>query len=320
MAQQSEILLESGTNELEVLVFTLGKNRYGVNVAKVREAIKPLRTTSLPHTHHAVLGAFCLRDSVTALIDLRKYFKLTTEAPKDEDRRVIVMEFNDVRVGFLVDDLEQIYRVSWEEMSAMPTVDDAHDSTFTSICMIGGQMVLMVDFEKIVFDIGGRDLFAVNAEQIDRTKIRPKAPLLLAEDSPSMRKLIANNLAEAGYTQVTAVEDGATAWKATSSRKGDAGQPQFKVIITDIEMPQLDGLALCKRIKTDPDLKDIPVVVFSSLVSDDNIKKIESVGANAQITKPELHKLVELIDALLDAHEPMEFRPGSEPAAEPALA
>lgn len=128
---------------------------------------------------------------------------------------------------------------------------------------------------------------------------RAESSLLLAEDSPTIRGLIAQNLRTAGFTDLTAVEDGSRAWSEIERRLSDPDVEQFGLIISDIEMPKLDGLTLTRRIEEHRELSHMPVVIFSSLVSMDNLKKCEAVGADAQITKPELGKLVDLIDSLL---------------------
>ncbi len=299
MPAETDILLESGTNELEVLVFTLGENRYGVNVAKVREAIRPVPLTSIPESHPSAIGAFQLRDTVTTLIDLHTFFELKNEPPEYESRRIIVTEFNQVRIAFLVDAVEQIYRVSWESVSPMPTIGTT-DSPVTSVCTIRDNMVLMIDFERIVFDITGHDLFNIKYEDTQKSAERKNTRILLAEDSSLMRSLITKNLERAGYSNFQAVEDGSLAWKLVQQQIAGQLPEPFDVIITDIEMPQLDGLALTKRIKESPQLSGVPVIVFSSLVSPDNAKKIEQVKADGQITKPELRNLVDLIDNLID--------------------
>ncbi len=298
MTAETEILLESGTNELEVLVFTLGDNRYGVNVAKVREAIRPVPLTSIPESHPSAIGAFQLRDTVTTLIDLHKFFELKHEPPEYESRRIIVTEFNQIRIAFLVDTVEQIYRVSWESISPVPSIGTT-ESPVTSVCTIRDNMVLMIDFERIVFDITGHDLFDVKVEESERSAERNNTRILLAEDSSLMRSLITKNLTRAGYTNYEAVEDGSLAWNTLKQQAAGQLAEPFSVVITDIEMPQLDGLALTKRIKESPQLGNLPVVVFSSLVSPDNAKKIEQVKADGQITKPELRNLVDLLDKLI---------------------
>lgn len=312
MPIENEILLESGTNELELLVFTLGDNRYGVNVAKVREAISPIPLTTIPESHPSVIGAFKLRDTVTTLIDLYRYFDLKNEEPAYDSRRIIVMEFNNTRIAFLVDTVEQIYRISWETVSPIPSIG-TNETPVTSVCTIRDQMVLMIDFEKIVFDISRQDLFCLSEQTQNAPAGRNDVRILFAEDSSLMRQLISKNLIRAGYSNITCVEDGASAWTLLQKQiNGEMPEP-FSLLITDIEMPRLDGLALTRKVKGETQLANLPVVIFSSLVSPDNTKKIEQVKADGQMTKPELDGLVALIDRLL-------VTKGSAPAAAPSAA
>lgn len=291
------ILLESGTNELEVLVFALRGQRYGVNVAKVREVIEPLDVTALPQSHEAVSGVFQLRETVTPLIDLQRC--LGREDNDLASGKIIILEFNDARVGFLVDSVEQIHRVSWSSVSAVPDMEGLRGAPVTSVAHIGDDMVLMIDFEKLVFDVGGVDLFEESAKSIHRNDARAERRILLAEDSHVMQMLIKTNLVKAGYVNVEVCNDGQDAWDRLESGLAGGTSPVFDMIITDIEMPRIDGLHLTQRIKEHPELGTIPVVIFSSLVSNDNQKKCEAVGADAQITKPQLGELVELCDRLM---------------------
>lgn len=297
MQSKNDILLESGTNELEILVFTLLGQRYGVNVAKVREVIEPLRVTALPQSHDAVMGVFQLRDAVTPLINLCRC--LGKEASDLSGGTIVIMEFNDARVGFLVDDVEQIYRVNWKNVAPIPDVEGIHDAPVTAIAHIQDDMVLMLDFEKIVFDIGGVDLFAQSAQRVQKKLDRGDQRILIAEDSYVIRMMIKNNLVEAGYRNITTCTDGQDAWDRLEGGVSVDGSLPFDLLITDIEMPRMDGLHLTRRIKEHVQLKVLPVIVFSSLVSLDNAKKCEAVGADAQITKPQLAELVDLLDRLL---------------------
>lgn len=296
-AHRHDILLESGTNELEVLIFMLCGQRYGVNVAKVREVILPPPVTHLPESHASVMGMFRLRDSVTPLIDLAGCLG-RRESSDLREGKIIIMEFNDSRVGFLVDAVEHIHRVSWQKVTALPNVQGVRETPITSVAHIKDQMVLMLDFEKLVFEIGGVDLFEQAAARIPAADDRGQQRILLAEDSNVMRKLIMSNLVKSGYTGVTLAHDGQEAWDFLEKNIG-GGDPGFDLMITDIEMPRIDGLHLTKKVKDHPQMKHIPVIIFSSLVSIDNEKKCKSVGANAQITKPQLDQLVSLIDGLL---------------------
>ncbi len=311
---KGNILLEAGTNELEVLVFTLSGQRYGVNVAKVREVIEPVVATKLPDSHPHVVGVFQLRESVIPLVDLRRSLG-KGHTPDFTVGKIIVMEFNDVRVSFFVDTVEQIYRVSWQDVTAVPEMEGLHDAPLTSVAHIRDELVLMLDFEQLVFQIGGIDLFEENAKKINTDLVRADTKILLAEDSRLMRELIGNNLHKAGYSELTICMDGQDAWEKLEADVAENGRLTFDLLITDIEMPRIDGLHLTKQIREAPLLKDLPIIVFSSLVSLDNQKKCESVGANAQITKPQLDQLVELIDGLLSTGEAPELA-----APEPALA
>lgn len=294
--KQHDILLESGTNELEILVFTLADQRYGVNVAKVREVIDPVPLTKLPESPEAMDGVFQLRNLVTPLVNLGRCLHLG--GSDDGECKIIIMEFNDVRVGFSVGTVEQIYRVSWKSVSSMPGVGGVDDAPVTSVAHINDNMVLMLDFERIVFEIGGVDLFEQSASRIEKNFQRGDQRILLAEDSPVMRKLILGNVVKSGYSNVVACIDGQEAWEKLKMSASGEEKP-FSLVITDIEMPRMDGLYLTKSIKQHAALKQIPIIVFSSLVSVDNEKKCKSVGADAQITKPQLAELVELIDRLI---------------------
>jgi len=294
--KQQGILLESGTNELEVLVFTLAGQRYGVNVAKVREVIEPVELTKLPESPEAMDGVFQLRNIVIPSINLRRCLHLGGD--DDGECKIIIMEFNDVRVGFSVSTVEQIYRVSWKSVSAVPGVEGVQGAPVTSVAHINDNMVLMLDFEQIVFEIGGVDLFEQSASRIEKNIDRGDQRILFAEDSGVMRKLIQSNLVDAGYTNIEVCTDGQEAWEMLEQDVAD-GSASFALMITDIEMTRMDGLHLTKRLKSHAALKHIPVILFSSLVSIDNDKKCKSVGADAQITKPQLAELVELIDRLI---------------------
>ncbi len=297
MAKPS-ILTEAGTNELEVLVFSLGDERYGVNVAKVREVIEPVRVTSMPESHAAVPGLFRLRDHVIPLIDLRRALG-DIRASDLTQGKIIVMEFNDTRVGFFVDAVEQIHRVNWKSVAATPELQGVRDAPLTSIAFIRDRMILMLDFERIVFEIAGFDLFAQRVETAPEGSDRNSVRILFAEDSRVMRNLIQTNLVRAGYSNVTLCNDGALAWEALERDLAENGRTTFDLLITDIEMPGIDGLHLTKKLKENPSMKQLPVVIFSSIVSIDNEKKCQSVGADAQITKPQLAELVTLVERLV---------------------
>lgn len=299
-AELTNILTDAGTNEVEVLVFRLADGLYGVNVAKVREIINPPPIAAIPQTHPAVRGVMQLRGRVHPLVDLRAVFDLPP-APSDNASCVIIMEFNQERLGFLVDHVDRIHRVSWNAMVESPCVDPGGEQAITSVLRLDETLVLMLDFERVAFQIAGVDLLQqadAAATDIDRGSVS----ILLADDSATIRRMLGSALRNAGFGEVTIAHDGEEAWDMLRERAEAGTMPD--IIVTDIEMPRMDGLYLTKQIKADPRLRDIPVIVFSSLVSDDNLKKCKAVGADAQLSKPELPNLVRIIDSILQERVP----------------
>lgn len=297
--RRNNILLEAGTNELEILVFKLGRTHYGVNVAKVREVIGQVHLVRVPMSHPAVIGVFKLRDQVNPLVDLQLYFNPAQPSTATQ-RSVILMEFNDRQIGFQVDHVERIYRMSWKDVRPMPQMQSDGGTVITSVCEADGHLALMVDFEKIAFDINGDEAYRLSGEQGEQThRSRAEQQIILAEDSPTIRGAIENNLRQSGYSKLVAVGNGELAWYALEQSVASDQPTSFTAVVTDIEMPQMDGLCLCRKVKEHAGLKHLPVVVFSSLVSDDNLKKCQAVGANTALTKPQMSKLVHVLDELL---------------------
>jgi two-component system chemotaxis response regulator CheV len=300
-----DILLEAGTNELEVLVFQLASGWFGVNVAKVREVIRSQPTTASPAQHPSVIGMFNIRGNVIPVIDLAKHLNVnnTNTNPTtaiSADKRVIITEFNGLRAGFVVDAVEQIHRLSWSRVRPAPGLQglaahtpdaNAHAvSSTTGIVEIKDRLILMVDFESVADAILMQDKLKVhdvpNLANADRANKR----VIIAEDSPFMRSVIERVFRANGYARAEVYDNGESAWEAIQA------EPQPDAVVSDIEMPRIDGLHLCKRIKDNPALKHIPVILFSSLISDDNRNKGQQVGADMQIPKPELAEMVQLVD------------------------
>jgi two-component system chemotaxis response regulator CheV len=291
-----DILLDAGTNELEVLVFSLKGGCYGVNVAKVREVIKPLPMTAAPHQHASIIGMFNIRGSVLPVVDLAKHLGLS-EKCDPASGRVIITEFNGIRAGFLVDGVDQIHRMSWSKVRPAPEVGTGEDSgavsSVTGVVELKDALVLMLDFESVADAILVERRLHVekvdNPLGVDRAAKR----VILAEDSPFMRNLMRDVFVNSGYARLEVCTDGEQAWKLISAAT-DADP--VHCLVSDIEMPRMDGLFLCKNIKQHQALRHVPVILFSSLISHDNLKKGEQVGADMQVAKPELAEMVRLVD------------------------
>ncbi len=299
----TNILLESGTNELEVLEFKVGDNFYGINVAKIREILLYQPVTALPNSHPCVEGIFMPRDTMISVISLRKC--LSIETPAKDDGLFIITNFNNLNTAFHVDEVLGIHRVSWEEIiKPDATISSDESGVSTGVIKLENKLVVILDFEKIVSDINPETGLKVSDMDNYEEKDRSQSPILIAEDSPLLSKLICECLRKAGYTNLNINMNGQDAWDKLVAMYNE-GNVLDKVhcIITDIEMPLMDGHRLTKLVKENDTLKKIPVIIFSSLINDEIRRKGESLGADAQLTKPEIGKLVEAVDDLVAKYE-----------------
>ena len=302
--QTTNILLESGTNELEIVEFYINENvpgqdnpytgYYGVNVAKVLEIIKKPKITEMPSVPHpAVLGAFNLRSTIIPLIDLSLW--LGKGAIQEPDAKVIVTEFNKVTNGFMVSGVTRIHRLSWEQVEPPGNyISQFAANSITGVVRIEDRIIFLIDMEKIIAELNPE--LAINfTDNLDITLDR-QYTALVADDSDTIRNMLANVLEQANFKVIRA-RNGQEAWENLLQIKSQAAEENKKIrdyihiVISDIEMPSVDGLNLTKRIKDDPELNILPVILFSSLITDKTRHKGESVGADDQISKPEVGEL-----------------------------
>ncbi|OOE00544.1 chemotaxis protein CheV [Anoxybacillus kestanbolensis] len=297
MENKHEILLESGTNELEIVEFLVGDNRFAINVIKVKEIIQPIAPTKVPHAHPYIEGIIELRGEVLPLIDLAKALGFGPSSNPAQDK-YIVAEFNQQKVVFHVHNVTQIHRISWKQIEKPSQMYQGLESQIIGVVKLNGNMILLLDFEKIVVDINPQSGIHVDRVKKLGQRDRSNKKLIVAEDSPLLRKLLHDTLAEAGYVYVEFFENGEDALHYLQSivEKGKPVESEVQLVITDIEMPQMDGHHLTKRIREHDKLKHLPVVIFSSLITDDLRHKGERVGATAQVSKPEIAELVQVID------------------------
>lgn len=318
---QSNILLESGSNELEIIEFyieeampdgTTYQGFYGMNVAKVLEIIRRPVITGVPSKHHpAVLGTFNLRGRVLPLVDLARWLGKGLAA--DDAQKVIVSEFSGVVTAFLVSGVTRIHRLNWSQVEAPGRhVQSYSNESITGVIRFEDRILFILDMEKIITSMDGNLNMAKLAEEMDAHGADMDVPdahsfhVLIADDSSSIRSMIAATLERVGY-RVTRTASGKEAWDVLSIWKQEAESERVDItekvhlIISDIEMPEMDGHALTRLIKTDPVLQKIPVVLFSSLITDALRHKGEAVGADDQISKPDLPTLTKRVRALIAA-------------------
>ena len=212
---------------------------------------------------------------------------------------------NSLNTAFHVDEVLGIHRVSWEDIiKPDATISSDESGVSTGVIKLEDRLVVILDFEKIVTDINPETGLKVSEMDEYETKDRSKSPIMLCEDSPLLSKLIVECLKKAGYTNLIVNMNGQEGWdKLVELHKAGTVLDDVHLIITDIEMPLMDGHRLCKLVKENETLKNIPVISFSSLINDEIRRKGESLGADAQLTKPEIGKLISVVDELVAKYE-----------------
>ena len=264
---KSGILLETGTNEIEIMEFTIDENLYGINVAKVREIMISAPVKPMPHTHRAVEGIFKPRDMVITVVDLPKYLT-GQEHPHREKDLFIVTNFNQMFVAFRVDSVVGISRISWEDIQKPDnTISGGEDGVATGIAQCGKDLVSILDFERIVAEIAPETSIKVSEVEAMGARERNASPVWVAEDSILLSRMIRDSLERAGYTNLRMFPNGAELWEALCACPPEDVENQVALIITDLEMPQMDGHRLTKLIKSSAGYREIPVVIFSSLIT-----------------------------------------------------
>lgn len=296
----TNILLESGTNEREVLEFTLGSNHYGINVAKIREILNYQPITPVPNSHPNIEGIFMPRDTMITVVNLKRCLGMPEE--RAGKGLFIITNFNKLNIAFHVDTVLGIHRVSWESIiKPDSTINTEENSASTGVIKLNDKLIIILDFEKIVTDISPEIGLKVSDVEKLPNRERCDSPIMVVEDSPLLSKLITESLKKAGYTNLIVTMNGKEAWdQLVEFRKEGDILEKVHCIITDIEMPLMDGHRLTKLVKTDDVMKKIPMIIFSSLVNEEMRMKGEKLGADVQLTKPEIGNLVSALDKLIE--------------------
>ncbi|MDD6134524.1 MAG: chemotaxis protein [Selenomonadaceae bacterium] len=293
------ILLETGTNEFEIVEFSIGQVNYGINVAKVREVITSAPVTTMPQAHPYVDGLFTLRGKAIPLVNLPRCLNVQSNA---EPKNIIVTEINNYNIGFLVENVSRIHRISWKDMEPAPEVGD--QSRVVGLVKMKDRIVLLLDFETIIAEINpeiNAKLTTYEEATEDVKSKRSNVHVVVAEDSPMLRDLLVTTLHESGYRFIRDFGNGQDAWnylQELSQRDGNIDE-HVGVIVSDVEMPKMDGHRLLKLVREDERLGKVPLVLFSSLISDEMRLKGEQLGASGQIAKPEINQLIGLLDNLI---------------------
>ena len=290
------------TSVLQLMEFTMAGSSYGINVAKVTELMQCTPITPMIKSHPCVDGVFKPREKIVTVINLPRYMELP-EIENPMDGMLMLTNFDNVNAAFYVHTVEGMHHIRWRDVARPSSIIyGAKDSVITGTVKIGSKIITIIDFEKVLFDINPETGLQLSEITVMGDRERSEKSLVTVEDSVFLGKMITQALDLAGYTKVTAFNNGQDAWDYLEKVRDECQsynmpiEKKVSIIITDIEMPRMDGHQLTKLVKSDSFLKQIPVLVFSSLVDEAQKLAGESVGVDVHLSKPQIGSLVSTID------------------------
>lgn len=300
-------ILKTGQNELEIIDFRLYEDReegiyewiLGVNVAKVREVLRMPTLTRVPNMPKEVEGMAEIRGELIPVISLAKWMGMPE--PTERKKYLLFMEFLREKVGVIIHKANRIRRISWQDIKRAPDVLNSRlNGRITGVVDVEDGLLLILDFEGILNDMNLLQVFNLPAEQ-EKREARKKLKVLVAEDSAVARKIIKDILESAGH-EVILTESGRQAWEKLNQMFNEASsygkniRDFIDMVLTDIEMPEMDGLTLTKLIKETPGFLNLPVIVNTTLSDEANQQKAKTVGADDYLVKFDAKNLVELVE------------------------
>lgn len=295
----------AGTNKLEILLFTLGidqrtnrRETFGINVFKVREVMRTPEITQAPDMPPSVEGMVSLRGQLVPVIDLAKYAGIISGTKPEI---MIVSEYNGHTQGFLVEAVDTILRLDWSSMQVPPDMlTNQMGGLVTAVTELNsGKLVMMMDVEKVLAETT-RTGDSIDASMVIKHKALTDKTVFFTDDSVVARRQIELTLDAMGINHIQTI-NGKRAWDElqriaqAADIQGKLVKNMIQLILTDVEMPEMDGYMLTKLIKSDPRFAGIPVIMHSSLSGMSNQKLGQSVGVDGYVAKFEPHKLSEMI-------------------------
>ena len=291
-----------GHNRLELLLFKLDSNQlYGINVFKVKEATPCPNLTKLPHSHPVIAGAAHVRGQPISIFDLSRGIG---GRPVDDIKEafVIITEYNRSVQGFLVSEIVRIVNTSWEEILPPPSAS-GQNNYMTAITKLDDELVQIIDVEKVMAEVVGADELVSEelVESFSAQNIEDKPHILVADDSSVARKQVKRAMDQIGI-DTTIVRDGKEALDQLTAwvEQGIDVKNHISMLISDIEMPEMDGYTLTAEIRRNPDLKDIKVLLHSSMSGTFNNTMIKKVGADKFIPKFSPDELAVAVQGLIE--------------------
>ncbi|MFV0441895.1 MAG: chemotaxis protein CheV [Lachnospirales bacterium] len=294
---KNEFMIEDDTNEFSVMEFVINGKCYGINVAKVNIIMKYENVIPMPNASEYIEGVFKSREEIITVVNLPRF--LNQEEKEDLSRDILVIvNLNKCLTAFHVHKVEGIRRILWSDIEKPDkSIYGTDESVVTGIARFQDRLITVLDFERILYDINPK-AFSEDEPTYIYGEVEPEKPILVVEDSATPLKIIVDNLEKIGYKNIITKTTGTEAFKfleESIERSGDI-KDYVRCIISDIEMPLMDGLELTKKIRDNSKLKNLPVILFSSLLNDEMKRKCEESGATAYISKPEISNLVTLVN------------------------
>lgn len=311
LMQESKVLLKAGTNEVEFIEFYVGGQSYGINVAKVKQVVQfdPKEVTRLDESRPEILGTYYFRGKPILAVDLKKALNLQGGEERQERRLLLAAEFNQTITGFLIDGVQQIHRKTWKDFHPMDSSVFSKSPYIVGNIVVSDRVILVIDFEYLMAEIAPNTAgHILRGKPMEKKVERKNIKIVYAEDSAMVRRYTADKLVEAGFENLRAFENGLQAYAYLQEikeklKQGGELSDFVNIVITDIEMPQKDGFTLCKQIKSELGMTDLPVVVYSSLINDQMVGKCQSVGADAHMSKPDISKIADVVDRICLEHQ-----------------
>ena len=290
------------TSSLELMEFTMAGDSFGINVAKVTEIMRYTPITPMTMSHPCIDGVFKPRGKLITVINLPRYMAL----PESEDpsyNMFMLTNFDNVSAAFLVHTVEGMHRISWNKVEKPSSIVYGHnDSVITGTTKIGERIITIIDFEKVLYDINPDTGLQISEIYNLGERVGIDKPIVVVEDSVFLKRMLIESLEAAGYSNIASFDNGQDAWDYLMKCRSEClanitpVEKKVSIIITDIEMPRMDGHHLTKLVKSDEILTKVPVIVFSSLIDEAQKQMGEQIGVSAHLSKPQIGKLVKTLD------------------------
>lgn len=308
-----EKVLRVGSNEMELVDFRIFKQEddevyegiYGINVSKVREIIRIPALTDLPGTPEFIEGIFDLRDVVIPVVNLAKWMGITEPEGCEKNSRIIITEFNNVLIGFIVHEAKRIRRISWsniEPAEFLSGTDSVDGSKITGVTKIEDDNVLLIlDLESVVQDLG---LYKPDVNNIPKGLEKFTGTALILDDSATARRIVKEALLKMGFDVIEAIDgqDGLEKLYELAAAYPDDISQKLKLIISDVEMPRMDGFHFAANVKKDGRFNDVPIIFNSSISDHFSEGRGLEAGGEAYLVKFDAGTFYDEVARIVHAH------------------